>query len=409
MTNNDPQNSLYNTWNIARMIVLAGAMTACHLIQRDGAPHPPIAPNDALQPEDKDVSKYAELCRAELGFVGVAIPPLNCLDGGEVPLQIEGKMPTEEQYKLLSEGKLGCDNPSWLFQAGCLNYNFVLHRPITEDVDLALICRSRHYTTVKNREAREAAYKVSSSAADFKALFYFDSLGMIVSNKKTGKTCFFDQVDPVYGGFIPFPDRLTPPSEEELPLPKPVGEAAQDSKIKLEVLEVTPAQTWKSPFRMVTVDRCTACHDSGPWKHTAWIPDGIKIPSNPKGVPLIAIGPVFEPWRVRFEPLGVNTDPVVVNGKSEPQLCTSCHSIGREFTCKSFMNYASGLTDPSILSKRGSEPHRKRTMPPQSNEAKSMNDDDFIKDWDIKFLPHLNALKRCCSDSTLAGCRLEAL
>ena len=217
-------------WNFATILMLVCSVTACHLIQRDDTAHPPVASNSALQPEDTDISKYAELCRAELGFVGVPIAPLNCLDGGEVALQIDGMEPTDEQYKLLSEGKLGCDNPSWLLAAGCLNYNFVSHRSITEDVDLALVCRSRYYTTAKNRQAREAAYKVSSSAADFKALYYFDSLGMIVSNKKTGKTCFFDQVDPVYGGFIPFPDRIKPPSLEELPYPKPIGEAAQDAK-----------------------------------------------------------------------------------------------------------------------------------------------------------------------------------
>lgn len=392
---------------ICASLAVAAAVTACNLINHHEPDINPSAPTITLQPEDKDVSKYAELCRQELGFVGVNIPPLNCLDGGEVPLEIDGKSPSEEQYKLLSEGKIGCDNPSWLHEAGCINYNFVLHRAVNDSVDLALVCRSRHYTSLKNKQSRLAAYSADSSVANFKALFYFDSLGIIVSNKKTGKTCFFDQVDPVYGGFIPFPDRREAPSIEELPLPRPSGEAALDAAIKWEVLDVTPQKTWKKPYQMAVVDRCTICHDSGPWKHTPWIPDGVKIPPNPTGVPLIVIGPIFEEWRVMFEPTAITTDPVVINGRSESQLCTACHRIGRESTCKVFMDYAAGLKNPSLMSKQGLEPHRRRTMPPQTNETKSMNDADFIKDWDTRFKPHFDALKRCCDNPKLPGCRTE--
>ena len=71
---------------ICASLAMAAAVTACNLINHHEPDINPSAPTITLQPEDKDVSKYAELCRQELGFVGVNIPPLNCLDGGEVPL-----------------------------------------------------------------------------------------------------------------------------------------------------------------------------------------------------------------------------------------------------------------------------------------------------------------------------------
>jgi hypothetical protein len=391
----------------AVFLLAAYAATACTLRKKEGPSKAPSPQINLPQQADKDISSYAELCRQELGLVGVNISPMNCLDGVEIPLLIDGKPPSEDQYKLLAGGKLGCDTPSWLNEAGCINYNFVLHRAITADVDLALVCRSRHFTSLKDRRARERDYQASSSVADFKALYYFDSLGLILSHKKTGKTCFFDQVETVYGGFIPFPDRRTPPSLEELPEPRPTREISRNPEIKASVLEVTPAKTWKKPYQTAALDRCTTCHDSGPWKHTPWLPPEITIPSNPKGVPMIAIGPVFEDWRVTFEPTAISTDPVNVIGKLEPQVCTSCHRIGRESTCKSMIDFASGIKDPGQMSPRGLEVHRRRWMPPQSEAERALTDSDFIKEWDAKYKPHYDALRRCCDHPKEAGCRME--
>jgi hypothetical protein len=387
--------------------LLGGALSGCNIIKtlRGEQNAPSNSPgNHAV---DEDISSYAEFCRQELGFVGVDIKPLNCLDGAEVPLLIDGKPPTNDQYGKLSKGQIECDTPSWLEGVGCVNYNFVQHRAITPDVDLALVCRSRSFSNVKDRAAREAAYRASSGALDFRSLFYFDSLGMIVTNKKTGKTCFFDQVVATYGGYIPFPDRREPPALTDLPEPRPAGEAAANQAVVDEVINVTPAKTWKKPFQTARLDRCTICHDGGPWKHTPWLPAAAGIPPNPTGVPFIPIGPVFEGWRSLHRPTAVTTVPVDVNGKKEPQLCTSCHRIGYEDTCRNGIDFATGHKDIIKLTKIIQPVRAKLWMPPETVDTKKLNDHDFEVDWQTKYKAHYDALRRCCDNPGQEGCVVE--
>lgn len=389
------------------LTILGMAILGCNILKpRTSESRDPTSYND--KELDEDISAYASMCRHEVGFDGIDIPPMNCLDGAEVPTLIDGKPPTTAQYEKLSRAEIGCDNPSWLFGVGCVNYNFVLTRKLNEDVHLALICRSRSFSSPDNLAARKKTYQDKQDLDSFKKLYYFDSLGMIVSNRKTGKTCFFDQVDPVYGGFIPYPDRRTSPTIDELPSPKPVDALMASDEIKSNVIAVTPYKTWKKPFQTSRGDRCTVCHDSGPWKHTPWLPSGIDVPNNDKTIPYIALGPAFEYWRTTFQPTAVNTADVTVQTsdgpKTEPQLCTSCHRIGREATCKDTINYATGHSEPALLSETGKLAHSRRWMPPQSPKAAAMNEADFIKDWDAKYKAHFDAMRRCCDNPKQDGC-----
>ena len=392
---------------ISLSLIMASSLSSCNVINAIRGER--ISPSDApgSHAVDEDISSYAEFCRQELGFVGVDIKPLNCLDGAEVPLQIEGKPPTDDQYQKLSKGEIGCDTPSWLEGVGCVNYNFVQYRAIAPDVDLVLICRSRSYTTSKDRAARVAAYQASSSASDFRSLYYFDSLGMIATNKKTGKTCFFDQVVAAYGGYIPFPDRRESPAMNDLPEPRPAGEAATNESIISEVINVTPAKTWKKPFQTARLDRCTICHDSGPWKHTPWLPASADVPPNPRGVPMIPIGPIFEGWRSLHRPTAVTTAPVEVNGKKEPQLCTSCHRIGFEETCRNGIGFATGQKDIVKVSQLGQQARVKYWMPPETADTKKLNDHDFEVDWQTRYKAHYDAMRRCCDNPGQDGCVIE--
>lgn len=332
------------------------------------------------------------------------IPPLNCLDGIEIPVTIDGDAPTASQYQDLSQGKIGCDNPSWLDGAGCINYNFLIHKKLNNDVDLALVCRSRKYSNYKDRAKRESEYNLAPTPESFKSLFYFDSLGMIVTNRTTGKTCFFDQVDPVYGGFIPYPDRRIGATREELPDPKPTPQITDDPIFQKKILGITPDVTWKKPFQTARIDRCTLCHDSGPWKHSPWLPANAGIPSNPIASPYVAIGPAFEYWRTTFEPTAISTAPVKVDGRVEPQMCTSCHRIGREATCKSMIDFATGHAAAGPQSNRGKQPKSTHWMPPISDHMKALSDESFLENWNRDARPHYEALKRCCNNPHLSEC-----
>lgn len=388
---------------------LAGvALLSCNIL-RPKASDADSPAGFSTQELNEDISAYAAMCRHELGFDDVVIPPMNCLDGTEIPTLIDGKPPTADQYQRLAAGQLGCDQPSWLEGIGCVNYNFVLTRKLNDQVDLALICRSRNFSSVDNLASRRKIYEAKQDIDSFRRLYYFDSLGMIVANKKTGKTCFFDQVDPVFGGFIPYPDRRTIPTADELPSPRPSDAIATNPVIQNDVLTVTPAKTWKKPFQTARVDRCTICHDNGPWKHTPWLTDAVQIPSNDKNIPYTALGPAFEYWRTTFEPTAVTTADVKVTAsdgtvRSEPQLCTSCHRIGREGTCRDMINFATGKANPGLLSETGKNPHLRRWMPPPTKEAALMNEADFVKDWEAKYKAHFDAMRRCCDDPRQEGC-----
>lgn len=383
-----------------------GLTTSCNVLRpRADESQDPTSNTTAL---NEDISTYAAYCRQELEFVEVDIPPLNCLDGVEIPVLIDGKPPTATQYPLLAKSEIGCDQPSWLEGLGCMNYNFVLTRKLNDNVDLALICRSRHFSSADDRAARVKIYEAKQDLESFKNLYYFDSLGMIVSNKKSGKTCFFDQVDPVYGGFIPYPDRKTPPTANEVPLPRPAGELLAKKEIQDQVLQVTPDITWKKPFQTARNDRCTMCHDSGPWKHSPWLPPEVKVPANNKNIPYIAIGPAFDYWRTTFEPTAISTADVKVSTaegvRTEPQLCTSCHRIGREMTCRQMIEFATGHVEPGPLSATGKTAHARKWMPPSTKEIAELSDEEIIKNWQTRYQPHYEALRKCCSDPKQEGC-----
>ena len=388
------------------LITTVSLLTNCNVL-RPGAKNSD-EPQSNSSELNEDISAYATYCRQELGFVGTEIPALNCLDGVEIPALIDGKSPTAAQYALLAKSEIGCDQPSWLEGLGCINYNFVLTRKINDNVDLALICRSRNFSSADDRATRSKIYEAKKDLASFKSLYYFDSLGMIVSNNKSGKTCFFDQIDPVYGGFIPYPDRKSPPTIDELPSPKPQGELLTNKEIQENVLNVTASKTWIKPFQTARSDRCTMCHDSGPWKHSPWLPAEVNVPANNQSIPYIAIGPAFNYWRVDFEPTSISTTPVQITTadgtKTEPQLCTSCHRIGREATCRQMIDFATGHTDPGPLSATGKTAHARQWMPPPSKDLQSLSDDEFKKNWDTHFKAHYEALRKCCQNPKQDGC-----
>src|SRR5688500_7005135 len=124
----------------------------------------------ALKAMAKDVVAYANVCREELGIgKGVRLDPWNCLEGKEVPITIDGVSLDAQSYERLSQGEIGCDEPSWL--SGCSNYVFVQKRQLTPEVVAVLLCRTRNWTDHRDAGVRRLAYERSGSEEDFRSLY----------------------------------------------------------------------------------------------------------------------------------------------------------------------------------------------------------------------------------------------
>ena len=122
---------------------------------------------------------------------------------------------------------------------------------------------------------------------------------------------------------------------------------------------------------------------------------------------MIPIGPIFEGWRSLHRPTAVTTAPVDVNGKKEPQLCTSCHRIGFEETCRNGIGFATGQKDIVKVSQLGQNARVRYWMPPETADTKKLNDHDFEVDWQTRYKAHYDAMRRCCDNPGQDGCVIE--
>jgi len=363
----------------------------------------------AVPPEEIDVVAYANLCKRELGLdPNKILDPWNCLDGTEIETKLEGKSLTAENYESMSSGKKGCDNPSWLMGASCNNYAFIQKRKLSGDVDAVLLCRMRTFSGPGTKKDRLADYKQKQTVESFRALTYFDSLGLIMSNSKTGKTCFFDQVNPSYSGYIPSPDDPNPPQFSKLPEPKPPKEFAEGASQEAEWKRGAHL-VWKSPRELVLQDDCIRCHDNGPWKHSPWVGSLNLVPKNNWNVSYQIVGKQFELWRNKFPLRAVTTEDVTVNGKKESQVCTSCHRMGTGATCDAMMGYSTGADWPVPHNSLTTSFKSRNWMPPKTPEDEKLSDEAFEKKWKEKYDAHAKALACCCKNPRAKGCKFQNL
>ena len=352
-----------------------------------------------------DVVKYARLCKQELGISHLPkLPPWNCLEGKELPVTIQDQPLNASNYALLTSHKIACDHPSWLGSEPCANYGFVTHRTLAPNVEAYLICRDQKFSTYKDRATRLADLKASSGADSFNSYYAFDSLGMIWTNTKTGKTCFFDYVGMVYGGYVPSPDDDHVPDYTELPDPKPPTELATGSIIS-SIWKRNARGTWRAPDHIGTNDSCTVCHDTGPLKGTPWISQVMDIPSNPTQVPMLVVGSALAGWKEKYPIRAISTTPVTVNGKSEPQICTTCHRIGSQSTCKTDLAYSIGLAiPPNVPTTAAKDFFHRVWMPPADSSWKGKSDAELNKLWNDAYGPHIKRMSCCCKNPDAINC-----
>lgn len=362
---------------------------------------------DQLKAND-DVIGYAQYCKQELEVPPATLAPFNCMDGLEIPVTIDGKPLTEANYKELVAHKTGCDLPSWLGTEPCANYAFVQEREIAPNVPAYLFCRLRAFSNFKSRAERLADYQAKPTFENFMSYYVFDSLGLIWTNTKSGKTCYFDFIGKTYGGYVPSPDDETLPTFEALPNPKPPVEIAAGTDREF-LWKRNGRATWKPPTEVAAKDDCIRCHDSGPFKSSPWIRQVMLVPHNAENTPYLIIGSALSSWKERFPVKAISTAPIDNNGKLEPQICTSCHRIGSLDTCATNLAFATGSNEPGKLSPTGELFKNKAWMPPPPAAWHDKSDPEFQKLWEDSYAKHVKRLRCCCDNPSAKGCTSQDL
>lgn len=368
---------------------------------------PAEEPPTGITPGDvhTDVVAHANLCKEEMGIPDAVLAPMNCLDGEEVLITVDGEPLNAEIYEQLAAGEVGCDTPSWFPGFECQNYAFVLRRTLAPDVEAVLICRSRQWRDHRSKEGRLAAYREAPTEEAYDTLFTFDSLGLIWTHTKTGKTCFFDYVGEVYGGYVPSPDDPNPPSEEQLPEPPPAAATTSPPLWSRGARDV-----WHRPVSVALVGRCAACHDSGPFIHTPWLNDLDVLPTIAPSVPYVVVGNNFALWHYVLRMWAVDTLPVPrPDGTEEAQVCTSCHRIGAAETCAKRIDYYTGkVVPPGTFEGAAGLAHR-ALMPPPTTEGQDLSAEAQQELWETLYGDHYEMLRCCCDNLGALGCTSQRL
>src|SRR3990172_4077139 len=226
------------TLSWVRFVVVLVSLAGCHAASRrylTQAHRPPEALQglDPAARVEEDVVAYAELRKQELGIEG-PLPDMSCLAGVEVPITINGQDVNQRDFRALAEGRGGCDRAQWL-DGKCWTYDFVQRIEIGDDVEAVLNCRQKRFPSILSSEerTREYAEAVERNAPSderlrlWRLVFEFDDLGLILRNRRSGKTCYFtffgkldfkkpDRSYSFYGAWIPAPDQGALASRDEI-------------------------------------------------------------------------------------------------------------------------------------------------------------------------------------------------
>ena len=352
----------------------------------------------------KDISLYAEYCKQELGLPPEPLAPWNCLDGREVPITVEGKPIDPTSHAAVIKGDAGCDRPAWLGDKPCATYTFVQRRDLAPNVIAFLLCRKREYSSSSSVAQRSEAYLASGSLRDFMQLFDFDSVGLIWANMETGKTCFFDYVGKTYGGYVASPDDSRRPELHDLPDPKPPARLPPDSPMS-RLWRKNGKESWKQPRESASSDFCTRCHDAMPFQSSPYMQQVFEIPILPSHVPYSVVGKVYDRWRLTRPLMAISTTPI----QGESQVCTRCHRIGSQETCKTFLDYATARRAPASTSILGQTFRYQIWMPPMPAAWADQGESEVKRLWHEAYDVHVTKLACCCKNPSAIGCTRQAL
>ena len=354
----------------------------------------------------ENINDYAAFCKQELGLPEATLDPWYCLEGSEIPVTIDGKQPTAENYEEMKKTRSGCDIGSWLGDQPCANYAFVQERALSDDVRAIFLCRMRTFTNHLSMTERKSLYTKTPTEENFRSLYQFDSIGLLWTNKKTGHTCYYDYVGESYGGFVLSPDDKSAPLWANLPEPKP-PKTFEEQKDLRKFWEKSAVETWKTPKEVAETDNCVRCHDSGPYKSSPWIEQAFDVPNNDPKVPHIVVGQVFDTWRKRFPMVAISTAPIEKNGVKESQVCSSCHRIGSQATCDEFIGFSIGKSSPAELSDLGKSFFYRTWMPPSPQEWHGKLESELSTLWAHSYEHHVARLQCCCNNPKAKGCTTQ--
>lgn len=383
---------------------------------------------------DNDLTAYAAECKAELGISG-DLPDMNCLNGTEVPITIDGVRPTAETFPRLARGELGCDRAQWL-DGECWTYDIVqrITIPGNDKIEGVLNCRQKTYTNELGPQQRMDAYRAAvtrgAPAAErlrlWRMIYEFDDLGLILRNKDTGKTCFFTFFggvnfdDPArsnsfYGGWIPAPDKSSIPARDvvfaALPEPKPPTEYADsmwhrgpkgfsgtDGRLQKNMF-FTPAET--------AGGGCVGCHAQGAFKHSPFIDQaqddqGRIVPANPAELPYLLVGNAFQASFRASRVMQIDTEEVATSRGGEMQECTQCHAMSRGGEGnQERVTWAVGRDVPRKSTWASAWPNAAWMRPSHRRPDAAAFADSFGK--------HIEMLQCCINNPDARGCRKRAV
>jgi hypothetical protein len=317
--------------------------------------------------EGAAIQKYANDCFERLGVDPAEFAKtFNCVDPGAAhPLKVEvGGVETKTCFESrdgpcryakdkqeLEDTFKTCDFPAWLDDR-CYGDSYVqVVKTSNSDVKGALLCR--HKT------------RFTGTFDDF------DDVAMIVHNRKSGETCWFQS-----------------------------NNADNDPDIKLNGQQVPgpvcdgSESFWMTPDAAKGIE-CIHCHDSGPWMNSRWMRRATQELGEAyaeASAPYLNSTPPFNQWPV---PLFVGYDQNLAKG--DPG-CTDCHKIAAArpgfMTCDTWIKRATGRPDSNLeqlLTDEGKKEHVQFWMPDSEDGS------TWTKaTWEAKYKKHVDGLIACC-------------
>jgi hypothetical protein len=120
---------------------------------------------------------------------------------------------------------------------------------------------------------------------------------------------------------------------------------------------------------------------------------------------MLVVGSALASWKEKYPIRAISTAPVTVNGKSEPQICTTCHRIGNQATCKTDLAYSIGLAVPPNVPVTAAKDFFHRVwMPPADSSWKGKSDAELNKLWNDAYGPHIKRMNCCCKNPDAINC-----
>lgn len=348
------------------------------------------APDGTVQ----TVVDHGRQCAERLGTV----KPFSCFDGQIMPISVDGSVIPANlsaqqagQYSFgnTTASQFACDRPALLGLGSyghCIPYARVgtlksFKKDGTENPNVDTVFTCRHYTP---RLGPSTWLGQSFDGSQFPG---FEDVAMIMHDRVSGETCFFQMLD------LNSKDgrRIPPPTEPSLPAGAPS-------------YAVKANDFWLSPVAAASKN-CNRCHDSDPWMHSPYI-DQVRAAD---GRPLVPSGAFGGGRSGKYSVIGsrgfynwqksqaiASTVTSDTNGKS----CTSCHNIGSLNTCASWARQSAGVDlGPNLTAMAKTTFAYKYWMPPVDQGAHSFTE------WQTSgFKRAAERLIDCCINPQQTGC-----